>query len=49
MPVILPVSVRSEWLNLNNNVDEVIQAALLDMKHWTALISQDLLCIEKLL
>lgn len=36
MPVILPKGARNDWLNLDNNADEVIQAALLDMEHWTA-------------
>jgi len=36
MPVILPKGARNDWLNLNNNADEVIQAAMLDMEHRTA-------------
>ena len=36
MPVILPKGARSEWLNLDNNADDIIQAAILDMEHRTA-------------
>lgn len=36
MPVILPEGARTDWLNLDYNADEIIQAAMLDMKHWTA-------------
>ncbi|MBN2835607.1 MAG: SOS response-associated peptidase [Candidatus Delongbacteria bacterium] len=33
MPVILPKGARNDWLNLDYNADEVLQAALLDMEH----------------
>jgi len=33
MPVILPAGAREDWLNLDYNANEIIQAAMLDMKH----------------
>ena len=36
MPVILPKGTRNDWLNLDYNADEIIQAAMLNMEHRTA-------------
>ena len=36
MPVILPKEIHSDWLNINNEADRVIEAAMLDMEYKTA-------------
>ncbi len=36
MPVILPVEVTTDWLDIRNDAVEVIQAAILDMEYHLA-------------